>query len=71
MQNHTHNPHQPSDYWSTSYKGQHIAIHRHHRGWLFYLNHVMHNKLVFCDPRSAANWLRRAVDQSMAYDPQS
>jgi len=26
---------------------------------------------VFCDPRSAANWLRRAVDQSMAYDPQS
>jgi hypothetical protein len=68
MQNHAQNSHHPRDYWSTSYKGQHIAIHRHHRGWLVYLNPVMQNKLVFCDPRSAANWLRRTVDQNLAYD---
>lgn len=59
-------PQPAGDYWAMSYKGQHIAVHRHNRGWLVYLNHVMQNKLVFCDARSAANFLRRMVDQRSA-----
>ena len=54
------------EFWSTTYRGHFIAVQRHYRGWLVYLNNVMQQKLVFVDARSAANWLRRSVDERMA-----
>ena len=61
-----HKPSESSDFWSMSYRGQEIAIYRHYRGWLVYLNTVKQQGLTFGDARAAANWLRRRVDEQAA-----
>lgn len=61
-----HTPSEAIDFWSMSYRGQEIAVYRHYRGWLVYLNTVKQQGLTFGDARAAANWLRRAVDEQVA-----
>ena len=59
-------PSEAADFWSMSYCGHEIAVQRHYSGWLVYLNQVMQHGMLFEDARSAANWLRRQVDQHTA-----
>lgn len=62
----TQTPSESVEFWSTSYRGQDIAVQRHYRGWLVYLNKVMQQDMLFDDAREAARWLRRKVDEQTA-----
>lgn len=66
MRTATQSPSEQPDFWAMSYRGYDIAIQRHYRGWLVYLNKVMLQDKVFCDARSAANWLRRSVNERVS-----
>ena len=66
MSTNTHSPLSPADFWSMSYRGHEIAVLRHHTGWLVYLNTVKQVGMRFAEARSAANWLRRQVDERAA-----
>ena len=63
MKNKTQCPSGQFDFWSMTYRGHEIAVQRHYRGWMVYLNNVILHNVVFFDARSAANWLRRNVDE--------
>ncbi|MGI9525109.1 MAG: hypothetical protein ACR2PG_26060 [Hyphomicrobiaceae bacterium] len=62
----TQTPSETIEFWASSYRGQDIAVHRHHRGWLVYSNKVMQTGMLFASARDAATWLRRKVDQESA-----
>ncbi|MGI9520077.1 MAG: hypothetical protein ACR2PG_00380 [Hyphomicrobiaceae bacterium] len=56
-------PTELAEFWSASYRGQDIAVQRHYRGWLVYLNKVMQQGILFASAQDAANWLRRKIDE--------
>ena len=62
----TQTPSESAEFWSASYRGQEIAVQRHYRGWLVYLNQVMLQDVLFENAREAASWLRRKVDEQTA-----
>lgn len=53
----------PVGFWSMSYRGHEIAVQHHTSGWLVYLNTVKQTGMRFGEARTAANWLRRKVDE--------
>ncbi len=66
MSTKTQIPSEFTEFWSASYRGQDIAVQRHHRGWLVYVNKVMQQGILFESARDAAFWLRRKVDEQTA-----
>jgi hypothetical protein len=53
----------PTDYWSDTYRGCHIALLRHHRRWCVFLERVFQTDTHFETADDAAAWLRRRIDE--------
>ena len=50
------------DFWTESFLGHEIAIFRHSRGWLVYIDQIMQQNRYFATADDAIVWLRRKVD---------
>jgi hypothetical protein len=50
------------DFWSTVYRGRHIAVFQQHGRWHAYLDHMIQSKAVFATAENAVRWLAGRVD---------
>jgi len=50
------------DFWSDTFQGHDIAVFRHIRGWLVYIDQVMQPNRQFATAQDAIVWLHRKIE---------